>query len=73
MFWGLMEQGTWFAELSWYWKVHIGLVALIVFVGATDVINFMDGINGITAGYSLAVLVPLVLANRKGGNRRHSR
>ena len=67
MFWGLMEQGTWFAELSWYWKVHIGLVALIVFVGATDVINFMDGINGITAGYSLAVLVPLVLANRKAG------
>lgn len=42
-------------------------MALIVFVGATDVINFMDGINGITAGYSLAVLVPLLLANRMGG------
>ena len=54
-------------ELAWYWKVVIGLVALIVFVGATDVINFMDGINGITAGYSLAVLVPLLLANRAGG------
>ena len=67
MFWGLMEQGTWFVELAWYWKVIIGLVALIVFVGATDVINFMDGINGITAGYSLAVLVPLLLANRAGG------
>ena len=67
MFWGLMDQGAWFAELAWYWKVVIGLVALIVFVGATDVINFMDGINGITAGYSLAVLVPLVLANRQGG------
>ena len=64
MFWGLMGQGTWFVELAWYWKVLIGLVALIVFVGATDVINFMDGINGITAGYSLAVLVPLLLANR---------
>ena len=37
------------------------MVALIVFVGATDVINFMDGINGITAGYSLAVLIPLLL------------
>ena len=36
-------------------------VALIVYVGATNVINFMDGINGITAGYSLAVLIPLVL------------
>ena len=67
MFWGLMGQGAWFVELAWYWKVVIGLVALIVFVGATDVINFMDGINGITAGYSLAVLVPLLLANRAGG------
>lgn len=67
MFWGLMGQGAWFMELAWYWKVVIGLVALIVFVGATDVINFMDGINGITAGYSLAVLVPLLLANRMGG------
>ena len=64
MFWGLMGQGAWFMELAWYWKVVIGLVALIVFVGATDVINFMDGINGITAGYSLAVLVPLLLANK---------
>ena len=67
MFWGLMGQGAWFMDLAWYWKVVIGLVALIVFVGATDVINFMDGINGITAGYSLAVLVPLVLANRLDG------
>jgi UDP-N-acetylmuramyl pentapeptide phosphotransferase/UDP-N-acetylglucosamine-1-phosphate transferase len=33
------------------------LLALIVYVGATNVINFMDGINGITAGYSLVVLV----------------
>ena len=67
MFWGLMGQGAWFMELAWYWKVLIGLMALIVFVGATDVINFMDGINGITAGYSLAVLVPLLLANKAGG------
>ena len=51
-------------ELAWFWKVLIGLVALVVFVGATDVINFMDGINGISAGYSLAVLVPLVVANK---------
>ena len=41
----------------------IVLVALIVYVGATNVINFMDGINGITAGYALAVLVPLGLLN----------
>ena len=25
MFWGLMGQVTWLAELSWYWKVLIGL------------------------------------------------
>ena len=43
----------------------IVLVALIVCVGATNVINFMDGINGITAGYSLAVLVPLVFLNQE--------
>lgn len=48
--------------LHWpmWWIV---LVALIVYVGATNVINFMDGINGITAGYSLAVLVPLAVVN----------
>lgn len=45
---------------SMWWVV---LLALIVYVGATNVINFMDGINGITAGYSLAVLVPLALVN----------
>lgn len=45
---------------SMWWIV---LVALIVYVGATNVINFMDGINGITAGYALAVLIPLGLLN----------
>ena len=49
-----------------HWNMWwIVLVALIVCVGATNVINFMDGINGITAGYSLAVLVPLVLLNQE--------
>ena len=49
-----------------YWNMWwIVLIALIVCVGATNVINFMDGINGITAGYSLAVLLPLVLLNQK--------
>ena len=56
MFWsmGIMHWDMW-------WIV---LIALVVCVGATNVINFMDGINGITAGYALAVLVPLVLLNR---------
>lgn len=48
---------------SMWWVV---ILALIVYVGATNVINFMDGINGITAGYSLAVLVPLALVNMNG-------
>ena len=47
-----------------HWEMWwIVLVALIVYVGATNVINFMDGINGITAGYSLAVLLPLAALN----------
>lgn len=56
MFWsmGIMHWNMW-------WIV---LVALVVCVGATNVINFMDGINGITAGYALAVLMPLLLLNK---------
>ena len=42
-------------------------IALIVCVGATNIYNFMDGINGITAGYSLAVLAPLMLMNARVG------
>lgn len=42
------------------------ILALIVYVGITNVINFMDGINGITAGYSLAVLLPMMLINGNG-------
>lgn len=51
-------------DMGWYWQVLIGIVAMIVCVGATNIINFMDGINGITAGYSLAVLIPLLLLNK---------
>lgn len=46
-----------------WWAV---ILALIVCVGATNIYNFMDGINGITAGYSLAVLIPLLLLNMNG-------
>ena len=49
-----------------HWNMWwIVILALIVYVGITNVYNFMDGINGITAGYSLAVLVPLALFNDK--------
>ena len=44
-------------------KIAFVVFALIVCVGATNIYNFMDGINGITAGYSLAVLVPLIIMN----------
>ena len=56
MFWsmGIMHWNMW-------WFV---VIALIVCVGATNIINFMDGINGITAGYAMAVLLPLLLMNR---------
>ena len=50
-------------EFAWWVWALIGIAALIVCVGATNIYNFMDGINGITAGYSLAVLVPLLLKN----------
>lgn len=49
-------------QWSLWWLVAL---ALIVAVGATNIYNFMDGINGITGGYSLAILIPLILLNCK--------
>lgn len=43
----------------------IVIVALIVSVGIINAYNFMDGINGITGGYSIAVLLPLIYLNRE--------
>ena len=48
-------------------RIAFVVIALIVCVGATNIFNFMDGINGITAGYSLAVLVSLMLMNVRVG------
>lgn len=45
-----------------WWLV---IIALIICVGITNAYNFMDGINGITGGYSLAVLLPLIYLNDK--------
>ena len=50
---------------SWLVQGLIVLAALIVCVGGTNIYNFMDGINGITGGYSLAMVIPLFLLNRK--------
>ncbi|MBD5190232.1 MAG: glycosyltransferase family 4 protein [Bacteroidales bacterium] len=43
-----------------WWVV---IIALIVCVGIINAYNFMDGINGITGGYSLAVLLPMIYLN----------
>ena len=48
-------------HLNLWWVI---ILALIAYVGITNVINFMDGINGITAGYSLSVLFPLWCINQ---------
>jgi UDP-N-acetylmuramyl pentapeptide phosphotransferase/UDP-N-acetylglucosamine-1-phosphate transferase len=57
---GLMFYNLGIIHVELWWAV---ILALIVCVGATNIINFMDGINGITAGYSLAVLLPLFVLN----------
>lgn len=67
MFWSITLGSNTLVSLPWYGLLALGVVALIVFVGAMDVINFMDGINGITAAYALAVLLPLWLVNRRVG------
>ena len=63
MFWSL---GLYTAISPWWLMVLIVVVALFFCVGATNFINFMDGINGITAAYSLAMLVPIALVNGLG-------
>jgi len=50
---GILEWQNW-------WIV---IAALIVCVGIINAYNFMDGINGITGGYSLSVLLPLLYIN----------
>lgn len=51
--WGLYS-------LPWWWVV----IALIVCTGIINAYNFMDGINGITGGYSLVLLVALAYVNQ---------
>jgi UDP-N-acetylmuramyl pentapeptide phosphotransferase/UDP-N-acetylglucosamine-1-phosphate transferase len=60
MFWSI---GLFGAFDSWIWTVLAILVALFFCVGATNIINFMDGINGITAAYGFAMLLPIALLN----------
>ena len=64
MFWSI---GLFGLDLGWWLKALIVVIALFFCVGATNIINFMDGINGITAGYGLAMLLPIALLNRNMG------
>lgn len=56
-----------FSTDNWIWGVLLFFASIIVSVSLTNIINFMDGINGITAGYSLVVLIPLLILNRRLG------
>lgn len=51
-----------FGILNWesWWII---LIALIVCVGVSNAYNFMDGINGITGGYSLSIMAPLIFVD----------
>lgn len=53
------------SEFPIWLRIAILVAALIVSVGATNIFNFMDGINGITGGYALAMVIPLCLLNQK--------
>ncbi|MFD2905875.1 MraY family glycosyltransferase [Sphingobacterium anhuiense] len=48
-------------NMPWYYL----LITFIIVVGVINAYNFMDGINGITACYSLAVGVLLMIVNDK--------
>jgi len=48
-------------SLNWYWIP----VALIFVIGTINAYNFMDGINGITGGYSLLVIATLYYINEQ--------
>lgn len=62
----LVTSGSWnlatFSGQQWVIVSLYGLIGLIVVTGAIDIFNFMDGINGITGGYALTVLIALAVA-----------
>ena len=59
--------GQFLENAPWWMLSAFVVMGLIIFVGASNIINFMDGINGITGGYALASFVPLYLLNREMG------
>ena len=64
-----VAMGLMFYQLDMlHWEMWwVVLLALIVSVGASNIINFMDGINGITGGYALASLIPIYILNKEIG------
>ena len=59
--------GQFLENAPWWMLSAFVVMGLIIFVGASNIINFMDGINGITGGYALASLIPLYILNREMG------
>ena len=55
--------GQFLESASWWMMVAFVIMGMVIFVGASNIMNFMDGINGITGGYAAAVLVPLLIVN----------
>lgn len=64
-----VAMGLMFYQLDMlHWEMWwVVIIALIVCVGASNVINFMDGINGIMGGYALASLIPIYILNKEMG------
>src|SRR5574344_1734773 len=52
--WNILNAESW-------WII---IIALIICTGIINAYNFMDGINGITGGYSVTILLPLMLVNK---------
>jgi len=71
MFWSINLGSGFTFQVSWLLQVVIAAIALFFCVGATNIINFMDGINGITAGYAFAMLLPMLLLNQIPGQARN--
>ncbi len=75
----LIIQFTSMVIMMWQWNecygmwnakntvisIFVALCILILIVGVINAYNFMDGINGITGGYSLSIVIPLALLNAK--------
>jgi len=53
--WNILNAESW-------WII---ILALIICTGIINAYNFMDGINGITGGYSLVILLPLMFVNNE--------